>query len=603
MPGQGGCRGRTPAVLGLLTLAVVAIGCGGPGLDAGTRDGEKVLYAPTASIRSLDPARVGDVTSVQAVAMVYETLYEYHYLKRPYTVRPLLAAAMPEVSEDGRVVTIPIRRGVYYQDDPCFTATGGKGREVVAEDFIHAIRRVADARIQSPGFWAFRGRIVGLDAWREQSQSEAGPDYDAPIEGLAAPDPHTLVITLTEPYPQLLHILALHYAVAIPREATEAYGDALGQHPVGTGPFILHDWIRNYRIEFVRNPTWARTGRIETYPAEGEPGDAEAGLLAAAGQPIPFLDRVVQFQVGDASTAWLMFMRGQFATSDIGRDRFDLVVGPDRALNPELAVRGIELRQAPTLTMSYLGFNMTDPVVGPNRPLRQALAHAFDGEIWVRFHNGRLLIPNGPIPEGVAGHASGPPPYPYDLDRARDLLEEAGFPGGIDPATGRRLELTLEIGGEESAEIRQTVDLLASFWAPLGVVLRPSYNARPAFWEKMARGQFQIVRLSWVADYPDAQNFLQLFYGPNATAGPNRARFTDPEYDALYEEMRGLADGPARDALIRRMVSIVNRESPWIYAGQPVSYVLSYPWLLHHKPHAFPYGMRKVLDVAPVREF
>lgn len=565
-----------------------------------------VQYGETSRIRSLDPIKAGDVASAHAIARIYEGLYEYHYLDRPYRVVPLLAEDMPDVSEDGLVYTIRIRPDIYFQDNPCFRETGGKGRKLTAEDFIYSIKRVADVKNASTGWWAFNDRIVGLNEFREASLDEGPTDYDRDVEGLQALDSHTLQITLTRPYPQLIWILTMHYACAIPREAVEYYGDEFMNNPVGTGPFLLNSWQRNYRIEFVRNPKWEETGRVEYYPASGEPGDEEAGLLDDAGLPIPFLDRVVQYVVRDRSTQWLMFLRGQFEASGIARDNFDAVITEDRALTEDLVDKGVELLTAPSLTIFYYGFNMDDPVVGQsddpeqnrrNRKLRQAMAHAMNTDVWIAFFNHRITRPTGPIPKGMAGYREGEIPYPFDLDRARELMREAGYPEGRDPATGRRLQLTLELGSAESPEVRQMVELFADFMSEIGIVIRPSYNNWPTFLDKIARGQAQMFQLGWVADYPDAENFLQLFYGPNRSPGPNHAQYRNEEFDRLYERARVMQDSPERTALYERMAEIVIEDSPWIFSQTPLDYVLRHAWLGNYKLHDFPYGMSKYFRI------
>jgi ABC-type transport system substrate-binding protein len=216
---------------------------------------------------------------------------------------------------------------------------------------------------------------------------------------------------------------------------------------------------------------------------------------------------------------------------------------------------------------------------------------------WTAFHNFRITRPNGPIPPGVAGYTPDAPAYEFDLDRARRLLEEAGYPEGRDPQTGRRLTLTLELGSAESAEMRQAAELFLSFMDKIGVIVEPSYNNWPTFLDKMDRRQAQMFRLAWVADYPDAENFLQLFYSRNASPGPNHANYANPEFDLLYEQARVLQDSPERTSLYRQMADIVVEDCPWIFDSIPLSYDLYYDWVRNRKHHDFPYGMEKYLRI------
>lgn len=571
-------------------------GCGPARLDPHA-DSAGVYYAATGRIRGFDPVRVGDVASILAIAKIYEPLYQYAYLERPYRVEPLLAAAMPAVSSDGLTYTIPIRPGIRFHPDPCFGTQAGAGREVTAGDFVYGIRRVADRKNASSGYWAFNDRIVGLDEWRETTGGDAPSDYDVPIEGLRAVDPHTLRIRLKRRYPQLLWILTLHYSAAVPREAVEYYGDQFLNHPVGTGPYRLKSWEKNYRVEYVRNPDWGLSGRRDVYPAHGEPGDAAAGLLQDAGAPLPFMDRIVELVIQDPHTRWLMFLSGQLSRSGLSRDKMSSVVDQHMGLNAGLRERGIRLTVAPTMTIEYLGFNMDDPVVGSNRKLRQAMTCAFDTEKWEAFWKQRVVRPAGPIPPGVAGYVDQSSPFAFDLERARRLLAEAGYPDGIDPATGRRLQLTLELGLAQTAEVRDMVDLFRSFMDRIGIDIQAQYWNRATFFDRLDRNQIQMYRLSWIADYPDGENFLQLFYGPNSAAGPNHSNYRNASFDALYEQARHLQDSPERTALYRAMAEIVIDDCPWIFAGIPLDYELTHAWLQNYKHHDFPYGMEKYLRV------
>ena len=579
-----------------------AAGCGPAALDKPAGD-EMVRYSGTTRIRGFDPVKASDVASSMAISKIYEGLLQYAYLERPYRVEPLLAESMPDVSDDGTVYTFPLRHGIYFRDDPCFEAAGGRGRELVARDFVYSIMRNADLKNESNGFWAFNDRIVGLDAWRATTADPDAPsDYDAQVLGLRAIDPYTFQIRLKRPYPQLLWVLAIHYAVAVPREAVEYYGEDFVNHPVGTGPYMLESWRKNYRLEYVRNPKWEETGRVETYPTRGEPQDREAGLLADAGKSIPFIDRIVQYVIQDFSTRWLMFLAGQLdtlGTIEVTRDNWDAVIVGGTDLTDDLVDRGIRLSTSPTMILYYIGFNMDDPILGKNITLRQALTSAMNTAEWIELYNHRILRPTSPIPPGVAGHSDTPPPFPFDLDRARRLLAEAGYPDGIDPETGRRLRLALELGSAENPEMRQSAELFVSFMDRIGVVVEPSYNNWPVFLDKLDRRQVQLYRLAWVADYPDAENFLQLFYSPNQSPGPNHSNYSDDQFDALYERARVMKDSPERTALYEKMAALVNADCAWILDGVSIDFTLNQPWVRNDKYHAFPYGMdkyRRTLD-------
>lgn len=560
---------------------------------------ETVIYSQTNPIRGLDPASAGEVSSSVAIARMYEGLLEYDYLERPYKVVPLLAESMPAISDDGLIYTFKIRKGIYFHDNPCFP--DGKGRELNANDFIYSIKRVADVKNVSSGFWAFNRRIKGINAFHDASKNKEATDYEMQVEGLQALDSHTLQITLNEPYPQLLYILAMHYAFALPHEAVAFYGKDFVNNPVGTGPYELVEWRRNSRIEFVRSPKWAETGRMESFPSHGTAKQKQDGLLRDAGQQLPFIDRVVQYVVEDSTTAWMMFLSGQLGVSAISRDNWDAVITGDKKLNDALGQREIELISSPTLDVYYIGFNWDDPVLGESkdpeenerhRKLRQALSCAYDFDQMNQYMNYRLHPIGGPVPQPLAGCLKKPSPYAYNIEKAKKLLSEAGYPEGIDPATGKRLVLSMELGSADS-NTRQSMELMADMYQKIGIVLKASYNTWPSFIEKMNRRQAQMFRLGWVADYPDAENFLQLFYSKNESPGPNHSNYRNSEIDTLYEQIRTMQDTPKRTAIYEKMAKIIIEDCPWVYMYQPMSYALRHNWLENYTSHDFPYGMGK----------
>ena len=573
------------AACGVL-LCLVAAACGA-----------SVYRGDVSRIRGFDPAQVSDVPSVQAVSKVYEGLVQYAYLKRPYGVEPLLAESMPEITSNGTVYTFHLRRGIRFQNDACFTATQGAGRELTADDFVYSLKRVADLRTGSSGYWTLRGHIVGLDAYRDLS-AQGRVNADTAVEGLQAVDRYTLRIVLTHPFPGLLWMLAMNYAYAVPREAVACYGNDFVSHPVGTGPYILDTWVPNHKLVFVRNPVWKASGRTDAYPETGSADDARRGLLDDTGQPVPFIDRIEQHVVGDPSTQWLLFLDGQLDMSGISRDNWDAVVTADGQLAGNLVRRGLAMESAPALDVSYVGYNMGDPVLGTNRFLRQALQAAFDREQWVRFHNRRVQPAEGPVPPALRGVEAAASPFPFDVARARQLMVAAGYPEGRDPGTGRRLELTLDVGSG-GAETRETVEVLASFMEKVGVVIHLSVNNWPAFLAKLEHRQAQMFLMNWVADYPDAENFLQLFYGPNETPGANHCNYHNPAFDRLYEQARATTNSEERLGLYARMERMVQDDCPWLFMHHSMSFSVRQPWVRNYKPHDFPYGMIKYYRIAP----
>ena len=254
--------------------------------------------APT----TLDPVQGSNIYANFVIVNAYDTLYSYKYLARPYELKPNLAVDFPTISPDGLVYTFRLKPGVHFIDDPAFP--GGRGREVVAEDLIYAIKRQFDPRNQPQGAWLWQGRIAGLEEWKA-----AGSDYDQPVSGLGAIDSHTLEIRLTRPYPQLVSTLAQGYAALVPREAVEKYGKGLGVRPVGSGPFRLVSYD-TARVVMERNPNF-RQEPVDLADEGYDPAtQAFSGVEAIQGRSPPFVDRLEINFINEPSASWTSFTKG-----------------------------------------------------------------------------------------------------------------------------------------------------------------------------------------------------------------------------------------------------------------------------------------------------
>ena len=226
---------------------------------------------------------------------------------------------------------------------------------------------------------------------------------------------------------------------------------------------------------------------------------------------------------------------------------------------------------------------MRDPVVGPNRKLRQALNCAFDFPAWKRFLNNRILPSDGPLPPGISGKLETPFAYAYDEAKARKLLAEAGYPGGTDPKTGRRLHLEIAVG-RATQDAREMVELMASFYDRVGIELAARYMTWDAFLTAVNEGRTQMFNLGWIGDYPDPENFLQLFHSKNVSPGANHSNYVNPEFDRAYDTMDW-----------KTAQEIVREDCPWIFLYSPKSYSLMWNRVKNYIPTDFPYGMEKHL--------
>ena len=401
---------------------------------------------------------------------------------------------------------------------------------LTALDAARSLERLRDPKAVSPNGWILKD-----------------------VGAISAPDAQTLVITLR----RRCHFFP--WLLTMPATAV------CGPHGEGTGPYRLAAWRKNHEMVF------ARRGR---------------------GMPQGF-DVVRHLVIDDASTQWLMFLKGELDfLGEVSRDNWDSVVGPDGRLAPALAAQGIRLHSIASLESLYVGINLRDPVLGPNRKLRQALNAAFDSAAWERFYNGRVLRGDGPVPPGVEGRLETPFPYAFDLAKARRLMSEAGYPDGRDSQTGRRLVLTLSVG-RASQESREAAELMAAFYERIGIRLECDFKTWDAFLRATAEGRVQLFRMGWVGDYPDAQNFLQLFYSKNRAPGPNRAAYASEAFDRAYEAALAAPTADERNAHWATCQEIVREDCPWIFLHFPKAYSLSWDHVGNYIPSDFPYGTEK----------
>jgi len=581
-------------ILGILSILLLTAFLSVPfyyqGGSGGGEGGEMVRRVALGSkIRGLDPQDMGDTTSSSVGAKIFETLYTYAYLERPYKVIPMLADGMPEISEDGKKQTIRIKRGIYFADDPAFPE--GKGRELTAEDFIYAWKRMADLNNRSTNYSSiFQGYVEGLDGFRDYTATTRDVNYTRSVEGLKAPDPYTLEIKLTRPHNFLLYWLAHLPTAPVAREVVERYGKDMVNHPVGTGPFILEGDYRSNRFSMVRNNNY----REVKYPDRASPELEAMGLLKDAGRQLPFIDRIEWSIIEESQPHWLAFMAGEFDAAGIPKDNFDQVITSKKGLTAEMKEKGISLIKVEDPSIFYYGFNMNDPVVGENMKLRQAMSMAFDRKTYIdTFLNGRGSIPVGPIPPMIPGYRPEKEnPYTrYDLDAARKLLAEAAkINGGPIPT------LKLALPGNDTTA-RQMGEFFRIQMQRLGLEVEVDYMTWPKFQDATKTRSHQLFALGWVADYPDAQNFLLLFYGPNRAPGPNSCNYSNPEFDALYEKAVALPDLEDRLPLYNRMEDIVIEDCPWLLSTYRVVYALYYDWLENYYPNDFIYGTMRFQKV------
>jgi ABC-type transport system substrate-binding protein len=584
---QRACRGWLAAALLVLPLAAV------PQTGAGAAP--KVFrYAFPVAETGFDPAQIFDIYSRTVTPHIFEALYEYDPLARPARIRPLTAAALPEVSADFRTYTVRIQPGIYFADDPAFK---GKPRELVAQDYVYAFKRCADPVYASP-VWSFQEQFgfLGMSELRQRAIDEKKPfDYDREIDGIRALDRYTIQFKVAEPRPRLLQNLAssdLFGAVA--REVVEFYGDKIMEHPVGTGPFVLKQWRRSSLIVLERNPAY----RDVRYGGEPAPDDAEGQALLARfkGRRLPMIDRVEVSIVDEQQPRWLSFLNGQADLAERVPNEFIELAMPNGKVAPNLAQRGIQGHRTVASQIFLTLFNMDDPVVGGNAPaqvaLRRAIGLAMDVDREIRLvRRGQAVRADSLISPHTVGYdaAFRSENSVYDLPRAKALLDLYGYTdkdgdGWRDRPDGQPLVLTMST--EPDQQRRQLDEMFRRDMNALG--LRTAF--RPAKWPenlKAARaGKLMLWRVGFSSASPDGQDALAKI-DSRQLGGQNLARFKLPEVDALYDRMSTLPDGPERDALLDLAKRIGVAYAPYKVHLYPIVTDMTQPWLLGYRRPLF----------------
>jgi ABC-type transport system substrate-binding protein len=670
---------RFMAFCTVLLAAASLTACNNSPYPAGSEK-ENILFNSfdERSPRYLDPvASYSNPESVYTY-QIYEPLYAYHYLKRPYELIPRTAESVVTpyyLDKDGKrlpddapveriaesVYDIKIKRGILYAPHPAFAKDeqgnhrylsltreqlGDKRspwdfehqgtRELTADDYVYTLKRHATPRTEAPIFGIFSEYVIGLKEYRKLILEENAkllkglPEdrRDKPfldfrkwdLPGVQALDRYTLRIRIKGKYPQWKYWLAMTFTAPLPWEADAFYAQpgmadnsmSLNQWPVGTGAYMMTEYVQDRRHVMKRNPNF----RGEPYPCEGMPEDKAAGLLADCGKTMPFIDTIVSTIVKEKVPRKEMFKQGYLDVPEIERPEWGVNFRADAEDSDEVArlfdERGFQFPQTTDVNNWYIGFNWLDPVVGKgdtpqqqvkNRKLRQALSIAIDWEEGYGriFRTKGGVAAHGPVPPGAFGSREGQPgghnPVTHkvvngqvvrrSIEEAKQLLAEAGYPDGRDAKTGQPLVLNYDFQRVITPEFRAENDWLVKQFAKIGVQLEVRATDYNQFQEKVLKGKHQIFWWGWLGDYPDAENFLFLLYGPNSKSkheGENTANYESPEYDKLYRQLQTLDDGPEKQKVIDEMVRIAREDSPWAWGYWPYVATAYQSWVHNGKP-------------------
>ena len=539
---------------------------------------------------TFDPAQISDLYSRTITPHIFEALYQYDHLARPVKIKPLTAAAMPEVSADWRVWTMKVTPGIYFADDPAFK---GQRRELVANDYVYAIKRTADPALKSQLWgWVETFKIAGLAGYRDEVVKARKPfDYDHVIEGMRALDRYTIQFKLSDPNPRfLLNIATSDLFGGVAREVVEFYGDRIGEHPVGTGPFRLKQWRRTSSIVLERSPDY----RDVRYDAEPATDDAEGQAILAKfkGRRLPMVDEVHVSIIEEEQPRWLSFLNGRLdaVAGQYGSvpGSFITVAMPNGKVAPNLAKRGIQGKAQINADISLLYFNMEDPVVGGYTPervaLRRAICLAYDVEREIRvLRRGQAI----PAQSQVVPHTSGYDPLfksengDYDPARAKALLDLYGYvdrdgDGWREQPDGAPLEIVRATQPDQL--YRQFDDLWKKNLEAIGIRTRFDVRQWPEQLKQARAGKLQVWSLGSSAAGPDGQGAFQRLHGPQA-GGQNLARFKLKAFDDIYERMDQIPDGPERLELFRQGKMLAIAYAPYKALNHRISTDMWHPWV------------------------
>ena len=476
-------------------------------------------YNESAGITSLDPAFARNQANIWAVNQIFCGLVQ---LDDSLKVKPSIARSW-EISPDGLIYTFHLRSDVLFHNSEVFPS--GKGRTVIAPDFVYSFSRITDSTIASPGAWVF-GNVALNDS----------------LYAFEAPNDSTFVITLKNPFPPFLSLLSMQYCSVVPKEAILEFGNDFRRHPVGAGPFILKLWKEGVKMVLIRN---------------------EHFFEHANGRPLPHLDAISISFIIDKQAAFLEFVKGNLDfMSGIDASYKDEMLTVDGKLNPKYS-KDIQLLTGQYLNTEYLGIQI-DPTLAivQESPLRfkkvrQALNYGFDRRRMMRYLRNKIGVPGtgGFIPLGLGGaDTSGNTGYDYNPVKAAALLTEAGFPNGkgLPPIT-----LTT------NASYLDLCKYIQSQLNEIGFDIRIDVTPPATLREMIAQTKVNFFRGSWIADYPDAENYLSLFYSKNfCPDGPNTTHFLNKEFDKLYEKSRKETNEARRYEYYQQMDYLLMEESP-----------------------------------------
>ncbi len=515
-------------------------------------------------VESLDPAKAYSDDSLMLSAQVLEPLYQYHYLKRPYEIQPLLAESLPLLSEKGTVITIKIRKGVFFHQHAAFNNTP---RELIAEDFVTQFKRLTLDSLKSPGRGLFSGLVVGFDEYATLINNKWENFQSHPLAGVEAKDRYTLQIRLNKSEPNIVYYFALNFLSPVPWELVQHLRNNLDGTLIGTGPYVFKGQKEDY-IEMEKFQDY----REDFYPTSGDRYANVQRLLDSSKEKIPFIDNVRFYITGDEDKRWKMFFAHEIDVLTVPKTLLPKLYDAQGELTQEIKDRGVVLKHFPTLANRWLAFNMRHPIVGKNEYLRRAIAYSIDYNKYIQvLSQNTNLRANSILVPGISGYLPAKDfRFKYDLSLAKEYLKQAGFKSPADYPT-----IVYSTRGNQGVNLLEA-EFIKEQLEKIGLKVVIQVLTFSEFLTKGRAGELMFFTDNWLFDYPDGENILQLLVSTNFP-GINKSGYSNPRIDELYRNLKETTNMDNRDKIIQEMEQIVFDELPWIPMMYESSFVVQYP--------------------------
>jgi len=471
-------------------------------------------YNESKGISTLDPAFAKSQVLIWPTNQLFNGLLQ---MDNKLKIQPCIAKYW-EVLESGEVYRFTLRNDVYFHNHSIFK--DGKGRKVTAKDFEYSLNRIIDSETASPGAWIFN---------------------NVTKDGIKAINDSVLKIELKNPFPAFTGLLTMQYCSVVPKEAIDYYGVDFRNNPIGTGPFMFKLWKEGEKLVLVKNPDYFETD--------------------SANNPLPYLDAIAITFINDKQSEFLEFLKGNIDfISGLSPANKDELITKNGNLNPKYSGK-IKMINQPYLNTEYLGFlldpseikNSSSPVL--NKKVREAINYGFDRVKMMKYLRNNIGEPAnyGFIPKGLPSFSENQIAYKFNPDKTRNLLKEAGYPEGRGLPT-----ITLTT----TSDYLDLCEYIQQQLSQFGINIEIDVSTGATFRDMVANSKIEFFRGSWIADYPDAENYLALFYSKNfSPGGPNYTHYSNPKFDLLYEQAMLETNDIKRHSIYQEMNQLLSNDA------------------------------------------